>query len=480
MKKERYKQIIISLLLISATIFLILALNLNTQWAQDSHWHLSLAKSFAAGNGYSFDGTDFPHGKYPLGLTLLMLPFQLILQNIQIAGLAMMGIITLLSVFLVYKIGSISDKKIGLLAAAFLVFHNLFVFNSVSVMTETPFMLFSLTSIYFFIKGFEKEKFFLPSMICFSLASLIRYDGFFLVPVFLIYTYTKRKKLKNLDLNYVLLGALSVAIILGSWFIRNWIVFGNPLSSAYTSEVDAFNLLKYLKFLFLFPKTGYIFSAFSLAGIYFFIKENNSKLKPYLIWLLIYLGLHMYWSHRVLRFYVEVLGIFCILAAYGVFGIAKILKSKKKTKIFISVVLIFFILSQAGLFFFWPEGEAGIITLNRYDSIREISEYANQNLPDDAIYAVYDLAVYNLYLDKKNVVYYNAGINLMVQNKTVYILTDTLHMWGTEPFMKGENGTIELQTNDGRTLIIETEKIFESNAKNFRAIILKPLRLGII
>lgn len=480
MEKNPPQKLLIALMIISFIFFLILSLHTQTQWAQDSHWHMSLAKSFAEGNGYAFDGTDFPHGKYPPGITLLILPFQLILNNTQFAGLMMAGLITLASIFLIYKIGSISDKKIGLLAATFLVFHNLFIFNSVSIMTELPFMFFSLASIYFFVGGFEKEKLFLPSAICFSLASLIRYDGFFLVPVFLIYTYTQRKKLKDLDLNYVLLGILSVAILLGGWFLRNWIVFGNPLSSAYTSEVDTFNIMKYVKFLFLFFKLGYLFSGLALVGLYFFIKENNKKLRPYLIWLVFYLGLHMYWSHRVLRFYVEVLGIFCILAAYGVFGLAYKLKlNRKKTIAFISIILVLFISCQSALFFIWPQGESGLVTISRYNPIKEISEYANNNLPEDAIYGISDYAVYNLYLDRPNLFYYEDTIRLFTQNKTAYLLTDTFHPWYTQPFLMGENGSIKLRLEDNRILTVETEKIFESNGKRYRAFILKLNGLSI-
>ncbi len=480
MRKDIYAKLLIVLIAISFTIFLVLAFHTETQWAQDSHWHLSLVKSFASGDGYSFDGTTVPHGKYPIGLTLLITPFQLLLQNVQLAGLIMIGIISLLSIVLVYKIGAISDKKIGILAATFLMFHNLFIFNSVSIMTELPFMLFSLASIYFFIEGFENNKMFFPALLFFSLSSLIRYDGFFLLPVFLIYAYTKRKQLKDIDLNYLLIGILSIIILLGGWFLRNWIAFGSPLSSSYTSEIDPFNFTKYASFLLLFLKTGYFFSILSIIGGYFIIKENNPKLRPYLIWLIIYLGLHMYWSTRVLRFYVEVLAIFCILAAYGVFGIAYKLKlNRTKTIALISITLIIFIISQATMFFVWTQGESGIATLNRYNSIKEISEYANENLPDNVIYAVSDYAVYNLYLDKPVITYYNEGINLLSQNQTVYILTDTLHSWITKPFMDGENGTIKLQLSDKKILTIKTDLIFKSEQKNKEAIILKPTSLSV-
>jgi hypothetical protein len=188
----------------------------------------------------------------------------------------------------------------------------------------------------------------------------------------------------------------------------------------------------------------------------------------------------MYWSHRVLRFYVEVLGILCILAAFGTYKLINMLNlNKKKRKIATVIILSLFIISQSLLFFIWPNGEAGLITLNRYDSIKEISEYANKNLSNDSVYAVVDHAVYNLYLEKPNIVGYDQGINLLAQGFSIYILTDNLHPWATEPFMKGENGFIILKTNEGKTIIIETEKIFESEKKERRALILKPLGISI-
>jgi len=492
------KKLLILLLLISLTFTIILGSNIQTQWAQDSHWHLSLAKSLSSGGGYSFEGVVSPHGKYPPGLTLLMLPFQIVTQNIQLSGLLMVGLISLLSIVLVYKIGSISDKRIGLLAAAFLVFHNLFVFNSVSIMTEVPFMLFSLAAIYSFVKGFEDNFMFLPSLVCFSMASLIRYDGLLLTIVFMILIWRNRNRIKEIKLVYPFIGTIFTGLLLGGWFIRNWIVLGSPLVSDYTRELTGISVMKYISFLFLFPQIGILFSVLVSIGLYFFIKEGNKKLEPYLIWLVVYMFLHMYWSTRVLRFYVEVLGIFCIFAAYGAFGIIdKFEFNKNNTRRFIIAIMAIFIVSQSLMFFVIPQGVSGVETLNRYNSVEDVSDYANENLPDNIVYVVSDIPVYNLYLNKTTVRGYGGILNLVKNNTKFYILTDSLHLWKTWPFMEGKNGTIKLPISkkegfengkDGSTsnmiikevnILLEVDTIFYSEYKNQEAMIFEITNISL-
>lgn len=480
LKKENL--ILIILLIISLAITIILATQVKVQWAQDSHWHMALAKNLYSGNGYTLDGSS-PHGKYPPGLALLILPFMLITSNVQIAGMIMIAILSLLTIFLIFKVGKMISPLAGLVSAILLLTHNLFVFNSVSVMTEIPFAFFSIASIYFFVKAFDKKALFIPSLIFFAISCLIRYDGFLLVIPFAFFLWKNKPVLKEKIRKEFYLGVLLAILIIGAWFIRNWIVFHNPLYTEYSSEITAFSISQAFYFLKLYFKTGYVLPFLGIVGTYFLIKEKNQKMNVFYVWFLVYMLLHLFWSAKAFRFYVEILPLICLLAALGTIGIAKAFgKNKKAFLTLLAIITVIIIAEQSFIFLSGSlREESTIKQLNAYESIHQLAVYANKNLPDDAIYVVPDKGVYNTYLEKSNTLYYNEGLNYIFsskENKTVYILADTIHSWMTKPFLAGENGQIVLQTRDNvgflMNLIINTDMVDKEDYNNFTsAMILK-------
>jgi len=446
--------ILVSIIFIFSILFFFTAYKVNSQWAQDSHWHMSLVENMASGKGYTTDGM-FPHGKYPPGLSFLILPFYLLFQDINLAGLTFIYLCSILSIILLYIFAKeILNRKIAIIAVIFLAFHNLFIFNSVSIMTETPFMLFSIACIYFFIKSFDKPIFILPSLISFSIATLIRYDGLFLIFPLLSYTYNRIFDLRKLISSKVFIWslALSSALIL-VWVLRNFIVFGSFIYSDYTRELTSFSIGQFLSFSLLFFKLGYLFPILALIGIGFalFKLRKDAKVLTLLIWLLSYIVLHSIWSARAFRFYGEILLLICLFAALGLSRLIELMKDKKK--LVISLVVILVILEQ--LFIFYTGSinyETTQVTLNRYESIHQLSSWANDNLPNDSIYAVTDVAVYSIYLKKYQIVYFNQGLDSLIKNNgTIYFLTDTLHPWATSSILKGlENNELSFQVTDSQ------------------------------
>ena len=145
-KHDKYLWGLIAVCLIFTGFWIYLFAGYSTQWAQDSHWHLTLSENFLSGKGYSFDGTT-PHAKYPPGLAITMAPLYLLFQNIEIAGLITLLLLSLGSLILCYKIGKLVNKKVALISVILLATHNLFIFNAFSIMTEIPFMFFSLLAL---------------------------------------------------------------------------------------------------------------------------------------------------------------------------------------------------------------------------------------------------------------------------------------------------------------------------------------------
>ena len=297
------------------------------------------------------------------------------------------------------------------------------------------------------MKSYKKRIFIIPAIICITFSILIRYDGFFLIFPMAFYMWNKRKQFEDFFFSKKTFIAIGIGmLILGSWFLRNIIAFGTPLFNAHSSGDGSIGLSPstILEFIKPFFQAGYIFPTIVLISILvtlFYYKENL-KLKTYLIWILVYVLFHSWWWARGLRFYGEILLLLCLFIPLCLNKIYYWFPKKKKNlaKILITLVIILIILEQ--LFIFYSGSinhESTIYTLNRYDPIKQASEYANENLPKDATYVFPEYVVYTNFLEKEKIATYQGGLNyLFSTNGTIYFFTDNLHGWITEPYIPKE------------------------------------------
>lgn len=478
------KKILISVIIISLLITLFLDFNvIKTQTTQDSFWYMSLAKNLAEGNGYTLDGIN-PHGQYPPLFPLLVSFFYIFLGNVQLAGLILVGILSVCTLFMAYKIGEFHSDSIAVLFVFLMAFNNLFVFNSVSLMTEIPFMFLSLLGIYLFIKGFENNKYFLFAFPILALTVLIRYSGAVLIFPIVFYSYFNKDKLKKIIFSdKFILGVSIGCFFFFLLFLRNLITFGTPLYTSYTNIKDI-SLSNFLTFTKMFFHLGFILPIISLFGMFFSIKSKNRKIQFFLVLFLVYFLLHAsWWGGGIFRFYSGILPTISLFAAIGIIDLAKEINSKGKSKMLISAILIIFIVSQSFIFFYDPFGhKMGMDKLNKYGPLQKNSEYALSNLPLNSNYLVSDIAVYSIYLPRENLFYYNEGLNLLLQNKisieNTYIFAETHHNWMTKPFLAGENGTIILPLDSGQNLVLKTEILKKEEHEDHYAILLNITDAG--
>jgi len=467
-KENKY---LVGLLVFFTLIWLALFFNFSSLWAQDSHWYASLVKNLGDKASYSLEGST-PHGQYPPGLPLLALPIYFLTGSAPIAGVITVFILSLASIILAFSIGKEYSKQVGYFTATILSFHNLFIFNSISFMTETPFMFFSILGLYGFMKSYDERKWIIPTMISLSISILIRYDGFFLAIPLLFYAYSRKKDFEDLFFSRKTLKGIGIFfVIILPWFIRNALVFGNPLYTSYSSSQAGFNFSASLSFLLLFFKTGYIFPLLVLLGLgVCMFKLKDKSLRTYLLWILVYLGLHAWWWARVLRFYSEILILLCLFASIGIQKLINIgAKDSSKKRVYLTVIIIgVLIIEQLFIFFSGSiNHESTIYTLNRYDAIKQMSQYVNQNISSEERLVVPDVAVYGLYLEKENIYGYSEGINyLLSKNESILLVIDNLHSWITNPFYP-VNGkiTFSVPTNQGQNvpITLSPKLIWESS-----------------
>jgi len=149
-----------------------------------------------------------------------------------------MGILTCITI---YKIGEIlAGKKYGLISALILVMTPLFFRYSFYATSYSTLAFFCSVSILFLILAIRERRmrYWTLCGVFYGFALLTAYIALYLVPFFiiaLIFYFVKRKKHFSVNLKHALVLVLSTLLIGSIWYLRNWVVVGNPIyPSAYT------------------------------------------------------------------------------------------------------------------------------------------------------------------------------------------------------------------------------------------------------
>lgn len=168
----------------------------------------------------------------------MMLPFSLIdsLFSSGLAGLVNLPIHALSAVFIFKIIFSATKNKKISLAGGLLYASNLnILYLGITAMTEAPFLLFFIGSVYYLQKWKNSEFVLTPliiSSIFVSLSTLCRYEAWILPPFMLILClFFLRKKQNTLKLVCFLIVLISFSGIL-FWSSWNQIIYGNPIEFA--------------------------------------------------------------------------------------------------------------------------------------------------------------------------------------------------------------------------------------------------------
>ncbi len=162
----------------------------------DNAVYIILAESIVSGRGYRNihlpDGS--PHTLYPFGFPL-MLSFFLWVFGADLIVLKLVVLLTGLgSVIFMYKIiECVFEKRAAILMPFYISLPIIYIY-SVRILTEVPFLFFSLGAVYFFIKAQGNEKFFYYiSFILALYAFYVRLVGIALVAAMMLYLLVKKE-----------------------------------------------------------------------------------------------------------------------------------------------------------------------------------------------------------------------------------------------------------------------------------------------
>lgn len=149
-----------------------------------------------------------------------------------------MGILTCITI---YKMGEILvGKKYGIISALILVMTPLFFRYSFYATSYSTLAFFCSVSILFLLLAIRERRmrYWTLCGMFYGFALLTAYIALYLVPFFtiaLIAYFVKRKRDFTVNLKHASILVLSTLIIGSVWYLRNWVVVGNPIyPSAYT------------------------------------------------------------------------------------------------------------------------------------------------------------------------------------------------------------------------------------------------------
>lgn len=200
----------------------------------DTVFYARLGQSLWTEGGYTLDG--IPYAKH--------LPFHAFLSYPLVAAFGMrmgmhissllggMGVL-IMSFTLLRRLIS---PSVGALTTLAILLHPGFLFMTVVGSADLLFTTLFLTVLFALSHG-ESPWWMLGAGIFAGLASITRYNG---LPLFLLipaYVFWQHRSLRSFP--WLWGGLLLGGSILGAWFLRNFLVFGNPLFTAYTVELGA-------------------------------------------------------------------------------------------------------------------------------------------------------------------------------------------------------------------------------------------------
>ena len=348
------------------TLFYFLSLNSLFYTGGDNAHYLILAKSFAKGKGYcniNILGHP-PETTYPPFFPFLLLPFVKIFGFSPIPPKIFVTLLGLGSFFIVRKLYKYDLSSF--LLPFLIILNPLILEYSGVILTEIPYLFFSLLFIYFI----DKKN--LNFAIIFLIISIFtRLIGFSLLIAFII--WGKRKKIS--PLYYLIPLFLIIAWIARGYFLKesgyiNSFFMVNPYNSqegyltlkcffyriiknggsyvlrdipaTFYSPFSKISIEYFHPIYILEMFIGSMLTFFTLSG---FIKKFREKENIVPIYILIYFGFLLLWPWRGSRFLVPIIP---FLTYYFIEGIER-LRSKKFLSLFLFSFLFLFIFQDANL-----------------------------------------------------------------------------------------------------------------------------------
>ncbi|MDO8648412.1 MAG: glycosyltransferase family 39 protein [Candidatus Peregrinibacteria bacterium] len=250
------------------------------------------------------------------------------------------GWFVLLGTYLVFR--DAMARTIGLLAVVFLLLHHGFLLLTQLGSADLLFTALFLFSLWGFLRAQEDERWYLFAGVLAGLACLTRYNGLPLFPLYLGFVLFRRRD--HLWSPWFWGGLVSGAVLLSLWFLRNALVFGNPLYTEYTGELTAQAPSLITQFLSNIVYYGNplqnVLPVLLLFGIYGIVRGWRAHLFLVLAMLCVWILTAVWWV-QALRFAFPGYPILLGFAAYGMIAaIRDVRRWPALTTLFLMILIL--------------------------------------------------------------------------------------------------------------------------------------------
>ena len=248
------------------------------------------------------------------------------------------------------------DEKIAMTSSFFLSITPLYLKHLGHNLAEIPFIFFYLVSIFMFYYALKiNKKYFYPAWIFFGLALMARYNGLLIlvsVGIYGFYLFIKQKNKKQYISNLFLsksfiLAPLIALIVVSPWYIYQYLAFGTPFKGLIISSGQLTSWAKlvggapdYIYFLWLPNLVSFLILLLSVIGITYMIVKRNSFLGYLMLNLMIVFVYFSAQPSKDPRFMTQLMPIFAIFAAIGLFKVIYPWLCRDINKKFVFFVLI--------------------------------------------------------------------------------------------------------------------------------------------
>ncbi len=322
----------------------------------DSANYYFLAQALLNGAGYvdTYFEPATPHTKYPFVFPVLLAGiFSVAGDDIRIAKSVVVAFLPI-AAFAVWRIGAIRNQSmVGMCAALFLVVNNAIYLFSIHLLSEIPFIAFSLTTLMLIERHLNQDVF--PRRLgylwmgaaCLLLAFFTRTIGFVLLPAILITFFLHRRRNTRADSSQIWEYAIVLIpffFAIGAWSLRTYMLQDSV--STYLQQFESLSSLRngfsawgnellarghhYLADIgaMFMPwitrenqlGAGSIVAALTFIGIY---KSGKNQFGTIEIYLLIYLTVVLMWPYEESRFLLPALPLIGYFTFAGILAIVE-------------------------------------------------------------------------------------------------------------------------------------------------------------
>ena len=278
----------------------------------DSFYYLTISQNLWLTGMITVDGVTI-HRKYLPGLSLLISIFNLFIPNLeQAAGIAILCA-SIAIILVLVKVAERLGFKYPAIPAFLYGLHHLSIIHSSLVMSEIPFSLLALLSLFAFInQGYAR------GILLAGCASIFRYEGFCLFPAAALAIFLTKRDGKAVAMLPILAAVLLDCTIFAALFGHLSLFSNGGTGLDYFHEARIPDLLHITEVIFSFFFLGPVFVIFSFAGGAVLLKENSRALAPSLTFIGLYFAFHLWWWFVDVRFFLSILPILCLYAGRGI------------------------------------------------------------------------------------------------------------------------------------------------------------------